>query len=98
MSGPQDAARSDHAPKLPPPSFDILVQVIAAPCMVHLGLVANPATGKIEKSLEQARWAIDLLHVLEEKTRESVSEAERARLGQLLRQLRDAYTHLVTRG
>lgn len=83
--------------KLPPPSFDILVQVIAAPCMVHLGLVANPATGQIEKNLEQARWSIDLLHVLEEKTRASTSEAERARVNQLLRQLRDAYTALITR-
>ena len=85
-------------PQLPPPSFDVLVQVIAAPCMVHLGLVANPATGAIEKNLEQARWAIDLLHVLEEKTRGSLTEAERSRLSQMLSQLRNAYTVQLTRG
>ena len=83
--------------QLPPASFDVLVQVIAAPAMVHLGLVANPATGKIEKNLEQARWAIDLLHVLEEKTRSSATEAERGKLNQLLAQLRSAYTHQLTR-
>jgi len=83
--------------QLPPASFDVLVQVIAAPCMVHLGLVANPATGAVEKNLEQARWAIDLLHVLEEKTRESLTEAERGRLNQMLSQLRNAYTVQLTR-
>ncbi len=88
-----------NAPQqLPPASFDVLVQVIAAPCMVHLGLVANPATGAIEKNLEQARWAIDLLHVLEEKSRASLTDAERGRLNQMLSQLRNAYTIALTRG
>jgi hypothetical protein len=89
---------TNPAPQLPPATFDVLVQVIAAPCMVHLGLVANPATGAIEKNLDQARWAIDLLHVLEEKTRGSLTEAERGRLDQLLSQLRNAYTFSLTRG
>ena len=83
--------------ELPPATFDVLVQVVAAPCMVHLGLIANPATGAIEKNLEQARWAIDLLHVLEEKTRGALSEAEKGRLNQLLHQLRAAYTSQLTR-
>jgi hypothetical protein len=77
--------------KLPPASFDVLVQVLAAPCMVHLGIVANPATGKVERNLEQARWTIDLLHVLEEKTRQNLTAAERSRMDQLLHQLRTAY-------
>jgi len=77
--------------QLPTPTFDVLVQVIAAPAMVHLGILANPATGRIEKNLEQARWQIDLLHVLEEKSRPSLTAEERARVDQLLAQLRNAY-------
>jgi hypothetical protein len=84
--------------QLPPASFDVLVQVIAAPCMVHLGLVANPATGAIEKNLEQARWAIDLLHVLEEKTRGALSTEESGKLNQMISQLRNAWTVQSTRG
>lgn len=84
--------------QLPPASFDVLVQVTAAPAMVYLGLVANPATGKLEKNLAQARWHIDLLHVLEEKTRGALSAAEKARVDQLLSQLRSAYTQQLTRG
>jgi hypothetical protein len=86
------------SPQLPPASFDVLVQVVAAPCMVHLGLVANPATGQIEKNLEQARWSIDLLHVLEEKTRGTLSATESGKLNQLLSQLRNAYVVQTTRG
>jgi hypothetical protein len=77
--------------QLPPASFDVLVQVIAAPCMVHLGLIANPATGRTEKNLEQARWSIDLLHVLEQKTRGALTAEESSRLDQILSQLRSAY-------
>jgi hypothetical protein len=87
-SGPQ---------QLPTPTFDVLVQVIAAPAMVHLGILANPATGKIEKNFEQARWHIDLLHVLEEKARPSLTPEERARVDQLLTQLRNAYVTQSTR-
>jgi uncharacterized protein DUF1844 len=83
--------------QLPTPTFDVLVQVIAAPAMVHLGILANPATGKIERNLEQARWQIDLLHVLEEKSRPSLSAEERARVDQLLAQLRNAYVAQSTR-
>jgi len=84
--------------QLPPPSFEVLVQVLAAPCMVHLGVIPNPATGKTEKNLEQARWTIDLLHILEEKTRASLSEAEQSRVSQMLSQLRGAYASLAARG
>lgn len=81
-------------PKLPEPSFEVLVDVLAAPCVVHLGLAPNPVTGKKEIDREQARWTIDLLHVLEEKTRGSASAAEKARLDAILHQLRQAYASL----
>ena len=77
--------------KLPPASFDVLVQMLAAPCLVHLGMVPNPATGRVERNLEQAKFVIDLLHVLEERTRASVSAEEKAKLDQFLHQLRSAY-------
>lgn len=81
-------------PKLPEPSFDVLVQVIAAPCLVHLGLAPNPVTGKSEKDMEHAKWTIDLLHVLEERTRGNLAADQQARLDQLLHQLRTAYASM----
>ena len=79
------------ADALPPPSFEVLVQVLATPCFVHLGLIENPATGQAETDLAQARWAIDLLHVLRERTEASQTKEEREQIDSLLHQLRDAY-------
>ncbi len=67
------------------------MQVLATPCHVHLGMLANPASGKTEKDLGQARWALDLLHVLREKTAGTATRDETARLDALLHQLREAY-------
>jgi hypothetical protein len=78
-------------PELPEPTFDVLVQLLAGPAFVHLGLVQNPATGRLEPDRVQAKWVIDLLHVLEERTRGNLDDAERARVTQLLHQLRSAY-------
>lgn len=76
---------------LPEPTFDVLVHVLVGPCLVHLGLAANPESGKTQVDLEQAKWSLDLLHVLEEKTRASLDKEESERLTQLLHQLRAAY-------
>jgi hypothetical protein len=67
------------------------VDVLAAPALVHLGLTPNPVTGRTEKDPEQARWVIDLLHILEERTRGNLSSAEKARLDHLLHQFRSAF-------
>ncbi len=82
--------------KLPPASFDVLAQVLAMPAYVHLGLVENPATGKTERDVPQAKWAIDLLSVLSEKTKGNLSEKERNHVDALLHQLRTAYVKATT--
>ena len=65
--------------------------------MVHLGVIPNPATGKVEKNVEQARFTIDLLHILEEKCRASLSADERTKLDHLLHQLRSAYASVAAK-
>jgi hypothetical protein len=78
--------------KLPEPSFDVLLQVLAGPCFVHLGLVPNPETGAASRDLEQARWCLDLLHVFEEKVRGNLSKPEREITDHLLHELRQVYS------
>ncbi len=81
------------AQPLPDPSFDVLMQMVAGPCVVHLGLAPSPVSGAVEKDLDQAKWSIDLLHVLEQKTRGNLTDAEKGQLDQMLHQLRSAYLH-----
>ncbi len=82
---------ADESVELPKPSFEVLVQVLVSPCFVHLGIIENPATGERQIDLVQARWAIDLLHVLQEKSEGERTTAETELLETLLKQLHDAY-------
>lgn len=59
--------------------------------MMQMGKILHPATGKIERDLEGARFSIDLLGMLEEKTRGNLSEEETRLLGQILTNLRLNY-------
>ena len=56
-----------------------------------LGKIAHPMTGKTEKNLEQASFVIDLLAVLQEKTKGNVTDTEARLLDNVLRDLRLNY-------
>jgi hypothetical protein len=68
-----------------------LVLVFQQSAWQGLGKIANPATGKTEVHLPQARHAIDMLAMLETKTQGNVSEAEQKFLANALTQLRLNY-------
>ena len=42
--------------------------------MQELGKIASPVTGKVERHLEKAQQAIDMLEMLKEKTKDNLSE------------------------
>lgn len=42
--------------------------------MQELGKVANPVTGEVERNLQKAQQAIDMLEMLKEKTNGNLSE------------------------
>jgi hypothetical protein len=65
--------------------------------MIYLGKVVHPATGKIEKNLDGARFSIDLLGMLEEKTRGNLTAEEAKLLEQTLTNLRLNYVDEVRR-
>lgn len=48
--------------------FLTLIASFVTSGMVGLGKIPNPATNKIEKNLDQARYSIDILEMLKNKT------------------------------
>lgn len=64
---------------------------------VALGKVANPATRKVERELEQARWAIDVLAMLERRTRGNLTNAEERMLRETVHILRMNYVEEANR-
>lgn len=60
-------------------------------CWQQLGKVANPLTGKIERNLEQARYSIDMLIMLREKTKGNLTKEEENSLSQAIANLQMNY-------
>jgi len=54
--------------------FVNLVMIFKTAAFQQLGKTLNPMTGKVEKNLEQARFSIDMIEMLKEKTRGNLSE------------------------
>ncbi|HMP07259.1 MAG TPA: DUF1844 domain-containing protein [Lacipirellulaceae bacterium] len=85
-SGPAAASGADPAerPALPPASFE--------------GQVPHPVTQQLHRDVAQARYAIDILEMLAEKTAGNLTAEEDRGLQALLHQLRMAYLAVSTPG
>ncbi|MBI4481913.1 MAG: DUF1844 domain-containing protein [Acidobacteria bacterium] len=76
-------------------NFSSFVLSMASSAMVHLGEVADPGTGKRESNLPAAKQMIDILGILQEKTRGNLTEDESAILEHLVYDLRLRYVERV---
>lgn len=82
------AAEEPSTPQAPAEaSFPELVILLADYAALFLGDVPNPATGKAETDLPSARHFIDLLLLLEDKTRNNLSANEAQLLRGVITQL-----------
>ena len=75
--------------------FQGLVISLAAATMQHLGKTLNPVTHKIEKNLDAASSTIDMLDMLEVKTKGNLSEAEAKLLKGVLAELKMNYVETL---
>ncbi len=77
----------------PPASFEMLVASLVMQAQVALGMLAIPGqeTEKPEINLPWAKHAVDLLGILEEKTKGNLSLEEQRLLGNSLTELRFRY-------
>jgi hypothetical protein len=87
-AGPQRRADAATTGDLPPPSFASLVQMLGLYALEALGAVPGPDGGVAAPDPALARHSIDLLAVLEEKTRGNLTPEESRMLEQTLFDLR----------
>ncbi len=69
-------------------SFSTLVLSIASSAAMSMGLAPNPVSGKIEKDLNLARFNIDLLTMLETKTKNNRTPDEDRFIATILQDLK----------
>jgi len=85
---------TEEKQELPQIDFVTFILSLASSVQVHMGLMPNPGTGKMEKNLNLAKQTIDILGVLQEKTKGNLSQDEDKLLEGILYELRMKYVEL----
>jgi len=75
--------------------FMQLVFMFQTAAMQQMGKVINPLTKKIEKDLSQAKFSVDMLGMIEERTKGNLSDEEKKILDHILFELRMNYVDEV---
>jgi hypothetical protein len=79
----------------PPVDFHTFVLSLGSSALLHLGEIENPNDGVSQKDLPLAKHTIDILVMLEEKTKGNLSTAEERLMESLLYDLRLRYVEAM---
>lgn len=85
------AAEPDKASKV----FLSFIAQLVQQTLMQMGLMENPYTGQAEVNLEGARFTIDLLAVIMQKTKGNLTDQETKLLGESVRDLQMQYVELA---
>lgn len=91
----QQPAAGGREGELPPADFRTLVSMLASQAVMGLGAVQDPNTKQIVLDFEGSRLAIDLLAMLEEKTKGNLEKDEAEELQQAVVELRSRYVEVL---
>ncbi len=91
---PEPAAPAQAAPPMPPASFEFLVISLRWQAEMQLGMY-GPAAGDRRQDLDGARHSIDLLGVLQDKTKGNLTWEEQRLLENSLTELRFRFVQAV---
>ena len=91
----EDEAKAEEkiAEEMPLPeiNFSTFIFSLNTSALLHLGEIADPATGKEQEDLPMAKQTIDLIAMLEEKTRGNLTPDEENLVKHILYDLRLRY-------
>jgi hypothetical protein len=83
--------RGSGAGKMPEANFETLVSTMATQALFSMGAIPDPRTGQRVAHLDLARHHIDMLGVIEEKTKGNLTEEEQKMLSTTVYELRNTY-------
>lgn len=75
-------------------TFSMLVMSIASNAIMAMGLTPNPETGKTETDRQLARFNIDLLVMLKEKTKSHLTPDEAGLIDHIVQDLQMKFVQL----
>ena len=68
--------------------FITLISSLSSQAWIQMGKIKNPMSDKIEKNLEAASMSIDMLAMIQEKTKNNLNDYESKLLDQSLKDLK----------
>lgn len=89
-ASPEEKPKQDEpkAKAVPQIDFTTFVLSLSTSAFVHMGLVEDPHTKKTAKNLELAKQEIDIIEMLDEKTKGNLVDGEKKLMSEVLYQLR----------
>lgn len=84
-------AEGSKMPEMPEASFPVFISGLGMQALAALGEIENPLTKKKEANLNEARYLIDIIEMLQKKTKGNTTNEEKDMLENLLYQLRMLY-------
>jgi hypothetical protein len=93
-SQPPSDAEAQHEP-LPEINFSTFVISLSTQALMHLGEIASPLSGKVETDLPVAKQMIDIIGMLQQKTRGNLDSGENRLIEDILFDLRMKYVEAV---
>jgi hypothetical protein len=88
QSNEPTASTGETDPEMPPASFELLLTMLATEALVALGQVPHPVTGKAQVQRNLAKYLIDMLDLLQHKTKGNLTDYEDKLLENVLHQMR----------
>ena len=79
-------------------NFSTFILSLSSSVMLNFGEIPDPVTGEKEKNLPMAKQTIDILAMLQEKTKGNLTEDEAKLLDNVLADLRLHYVNLLRKG
>ncbi len=76
---------------MPQVTFSTFILSLASSALMQLGEIPNPETGRVELQLDLARHTIDVLEMLNSKTRGCLNEDEKVLLSDILHEVKMKY-------
>lgn len=82
-------------PDMPEANFDELLRLLLGQALLYMGAFPDPETGRAVVSLEMAKLHIDLLQVVETKTKGNLTPEESSALTRVLAELRMQFVEVA---
>jgi uncharacterized protein DUF1844 len=97
-AGGAEPADERARPALEAVTFSTFVLGLSTQALLHLGEIPDPTTQRLDRDLPAAKHVIDILGILQDKTRNNLEPGEQSLLDSVLYDLRMRYVELVRPG